>query len=118
LLFALLFAPLLAPIGLLACGASQAAKDVDAGFRRIQLHEARIERADRASDAAQASPAPQACAEACEAGDEARAAADGVCAEARALDDADARARCERAGERSAAITAPTACRCRAEAAP
>ncbi len=88
---------MLALLALLGCGGSQAPKDLDAAFRRIQLHEARIERADRRLARAQA--IGESCA-ICTVGDEVDASAAAVCAEADALDDADARERCTRATAR------------------
>ena len=83
---------------------------IDGAFRAIQRSEARIEAAGREVDRVEASIAPDAgaCVERCTLLDhaisEARAGAAGVCETAAALDDGDARTRCERAKSRSAAI--------------
>jgi hypothetical protein len=86
--------------------------DVDAAFRRIQLNEARIEQADRALGSARADGSPEACAAACPAPESARAAAERVCDDAAAIEDADARVRCEQARTRSRGFSAPPACAC------
>jgi hypothetical protein len=93
--------------------ASSPARDgdrIDSAFRAIQRAEARIEAASRQVDGVAASIAPDAgaCVERCAPLDQASAAANegafGVCETAAALDDGDARTRCERATSRRAAI--------------
>jgi hypothetical protein len=103
----------IAVIAVIAGCASSPARDgdrIDSAFRAIQRSEARIEAAGRQVDRVATSIAPDAgaCVERCEllvqASSEAAAGAAGVCQTAAALDDGDARTRCERAKSRSAAI--------------
>ena len=101
------------PIAFIAACAGSAAHSgdrIDRAFRAIQRSEARIEAAGRQVDGTLASTARDAgaCAERCaplaEAIADARRGASGVCETAATLDDGDARTRCERGNERSAAI--------------
>lgn len=73
--------------------------DVHAGFSRIQGHEADLAQANRSRAG---SPAAGECGARCEAGGQARDAAEGICKIADALQDADAFQRCEAARMRAA----------------
>lgn len=96
-----------------ACASSPAPSQerIDAAFRAIQRSEAQFEAAGRELDQIAASIAPDAgaCVERCapldHAAGQASDGAAGVCEAAREIEsDHDARVRCERAGQRSAAI--------------
>jgi hypothetical protein len=71
-----------------ACGGPPPAPDLDAAFRRIQVHEARI---------AHRSAAAAACHAPCPAAREVCESADAICAIAEEVHDSDARTRCEMA---------------------
>lgn len=99
-------------LALAACASSPSpnGERIDAAFRAIQRGEARLERAARQLEQAEASIAPGAgacverCAPAGESAEEASGGARDVCDRAAELDDGDARTRCERARARARAV--------------
>lgn len=103
----------LALAGLAACGGARP-RDADARFARIQVREASLERAllelERARPIATADgDVSEACVARERSLEEARAAAQGVCAEV-VRGDADAALRCERARSRVAGVEYAAAC--------